>query len=1135
MAVPTPVFQAPDNFAATWQRHQWTIALVCLCLIGLTFSIYLRAGSYGFADLDDPAMISENPHVQGGFTPAAIAWAFTETKTFYWQPVTWLSQMLDWQLFGPDAGIHHLVNAGLHGLNAVLLFLTLLYLTGSLWRCGLAAAIWALHPLRVESVVWLVERQDILSGLFSIAALWAYAWYARQPDSRKRYGCVLAAFWLALMSKPMAVTLPIVMLLLDYWPLHRLRKDTARRLVVEKIPLFLSAAACAVITYLGKPGQAISFSVLPLNERVVSACAGYAAYLGKLVWPRSLANFYPHLAPTMAGAAIAGFVFVFLSAAAVRNARRQPWVLMGWLWFLITLLPVIGFVQVGGQFIADRFTYLPLIGPTIALVWAGADWLRGYPRWQPAAVAGSAVLLLVLSVLSFVQTGYWADDFVRYRHTIEVTTGNERMMYTFANLLARTGHLDEAVRNYREAILLQPGRADDHEELAAVLLKMGRHVEAMEEYRTVIRLEPENVPALKSLAVDSIQRGAYGEALGHLRTASRAAPDDPAIQQMLQMAMTLNPSKAVEPEVNVEEGKRAQQELALPPEADLHPLTPDQSLECGALLGFLAAGLLWPDWGRRAFRWLEGALSQLARKPARAMVLAALLPMAVRLLLIPIYPIPEPIIADEFGHLLIGQTFASGRLTNPPHPMGEHFESIYILQNPSYTSYYPVGQGVCLAAALILGLNPWFGVWLSVGAMCAALYWMLAGWMPPRWALLGALLAAVRLSVLSHWMNSFWGGAVAAIGGALVLGALPRIMRAPHASSRKTARYAATLGVGFAIVAQTRPYEGLLLSIPVGTALLFWLVRTRTVSWRLRLATVVAPFTAVMLCFFAFTAYYNWRVTGNPLELPYQLYQKLYGVPQSFYWQPPLPPGNSGKLPELADDYRWQLMHHNLAHSLPSAIHETAVKLQTLWGFYLQPVWTVPLLALPWLWGNRRLRFLTITGAFVMAGVALYPFFFPHYLGPACGVLLAIVAGGIRRVRMWRWRNRPVGACLACGVVAVSALGLLISPAGADLESFNLVYSRSPRTRILGKLEERGGKHLVIVHYGPEHVFHYGLINNDADIDNSPVVWARDLGAAKNDELLRYFRDRTVWTWDPDKWPIHLLPYASPVRTAALR
>ena len=1125
-SVPGPESHLSADFAAACRKSGWHIALACLGLLVMTLAIYVRAGSYGFADLDDPAMISQNPHVKDGFAPGSIAWAFTDTTTFYWEPVTWLSHMLDCQIFGLDAGSHHLASAGLHGLNAVLLFLMLLYLTGALWRSGLVAALFAVHPLRVESVVWLAERRDVLSGLFSIATLWAYAWYAERPNSRKRYGTVLAAFWLALMSKPMAVTVPAVLLLLDYWPLGRWRKESARKLVVEKIPLFVSAAVASAITYAGNSGQAIPFAVLPLHDRVVSAFAAYTAYLGKLIWPARLAAFYPHVPPSAASAVLAGFVVVLLSAVAIANRTRRPWILVGWLWFIVTLLPVIGLVQVGGQFIADRFTYFPLIGPSLALVWLGAEWLAARPRFETAAVAAAAAVLVVLSFLAWRQTGFWADDFTRYRHTIEVTENNERMLYTYATVLARAQRMDEAVQLYREAIRLAPLRADDHEALAAALVQMGRASEAMDEYRKVVELEPENVAALKSLATGSIQSGAYEDALRYLQTASRAAPNDPGIRQMMQVAAALYPPGAVAPQRDeVKDGKSGQQEMSFSPEPELHWLTKDQWVECGTLLGFLAAALLWPEWGRRVFARLEHWLARIARKPAQAMALAAFIPMAARVLLIPVYPLPEPVQADEFGYLLIGDTFASGRLANPPHPMGDHLEALYILQRPSYTSEYPVAQGALLALPLMLGVNPWLGVWLSVGLMCAAMYWMLAGWMPPRWALLGALLASVRLSVLSHWMNSFWGGAVPAIGGALVLGALPRILRGTGDSGGKLARYAATMGVGMAILGQSRPYEGLLLSIPAAAALTVWLARTRKVSWSVRLTKVAAPLGAVLVCFAAFTAYYNWRVSGNPLELPYQLYQKLYGVPQTFYWQAALPPGNSGKLPELEAMYQWQLRHHDMVRSFAGAIHATALKLQTLLEFYVQPVWSVALVALLWLWRNRRMRFLALTGCIVIAGVAQYPFFFPHYLAPACAALLAMVVAGIRSLRMWRWRGRPVGASMACGVVAVSALGLAISPAGADMQTTNLAYTRTPRNRIIRQLEDRGGKHLVIVHYGPNHVFHYSVINNDADIDGSPVVWARDLGPEKNAELIRYFHGRTVWSYDPDKFPIHLLPY----------
>jgi hypothetical protein len=506
------------------------------------------------------------------------------------------------------------------------------------------------------------------------------------------------------------------------------------------------------------------------------------------------------------------------------------------------------------------------------------------------------------------------------------------------------------------------------------------------------------------------------------------------------------------------------------------------------------------------------------------MLVVALLPMLARLALIPVFPVPEPLFADEFGHLLIGDTFAAGRLATAPHPMGAHFESIYVIQRPSYASYYPVGQGLLLAIPILFGLNPWLGVWLSIGLMCATIYWMLQGWMPSRWALLGALLTGFRLSVLSHWMNSFWGGAVPAIGGALVIGALPRILR------RGRPQDSVLLGVGLSILGQTRPYEGLLLSLPVGIVILVWLFRTRTVTWRWRTVNVILPLCAVLSCFLLFTAYYNFRVTGNPVELPYQLYQARYGVPQSFIFQPVLPPGASSELPELQANYDAQVMAHNRSGSWPAMVTELLVKAQRLWTFYFQPVWTFPLLFLPW-FCNRRYWFLVATAIFVVLGIALYPFFYPHYLAPACGIVIALVVRSIRWLRVTEWRGRAVGSGLAFGIVLVSAMGLLISPAGADVMAPGGVYSNTPRSRIVKKLEQTGGKHLILVQYGPTHAFHYGMVNNGADIDASRVVWARDLGPARNDELIRYYPDRTVWTYDPDVFPINLVAY--PVQPSA--
>jgi tetratricopeptide (TPR) repeat protein len=1056
----TSVFTPPKVRVRAWQ-----IAIACFALIAAVFAIYARTGHFAFVGPDDP--------VKAGLSRAIQVLSF-------------------------DAGRHHLINAGLHAVNAVLLFLLLVYVTRALWRSLFAAALFALHPLSVETVAWVAQRGTLLAALFSLASLWAYVRYSERPGW-KRYAAVLAALCLALLSAPAPAAIPLAMLLFDWWPLRRSSGTSLRRLLMEKIPLLISAAVFLVIDAIGNSGGAIP---LPLRYRIAHVCAAYLQYLEKVFWPRSLAAFYSTALPGTGVLIGAGFVLVIVSAWAIRNAKARPSVLVGWLWSVVLLVPAFLLVRGGEAFLSDRFMYLPLMGISVAIVWAVPE--------RREAVAVGMIAIAVLGVLSWRQTGFWEDKLAVYRHAVSATVDNETLWFRYANALEADGNFDEAAHVFREAIRFLPAQAEIRDALAQVLLQQGKSAEAAEQLREAVRLKPASVSAQKHLGMALLVAGLIDEAKSHLAAAFQADSSDPEVRRLLQMAGELG---APARDASVHAG--AAEQVVTPPQViEWRQLSTEQALELGAVAGFIVMAFLWPWWGVRAFRIMDQALAHAARRPAIALAGVALLPMAARLALLPWYPVPEPVIADEFGHLLLADTFAEGRLANPPHPMAEHFESIYVLQKPSYTSIYPMAQGLWLATAKVLGLHPWIAVWASVGLMCAAMYWMLAGWIPARWALLGALMVALRWSVLSHWMNTYWGGAVAAIGGALVFGALPRIFR------RGGWRPAVALGVGLAILAQTRPYEGFLVAVPVGIALLLWMARARG-----RRARVILPLGAVVACAVAFTAYYDWRVTGNPAQLPYLLYQKLYGVPQSFYWRPPVPPGNSVKLPELEANYRWQLDMYNASRSWTKMREMALVKAQAFWSFYLQPAWTLPLIALPFAWRDRRLRFLIAAAAFVLAGVALYPILLPHYVAPVSCIVIAVVVTCIRRLRVWRWRGRPVGAALASGVLLLSVTGLFTAPAGADLMSGNLVYSETPRVRISKKLEARGGRHLIIVHYGPNHVFHLGFVYNGANIDDSSVVWARDLGPAKNQELIRYYPDRMVWWFDGDAPELHLAPY----------
>lgn len=527
------------------------------------------------------------------------------------------------------------------------------------------------------------------------------------------------------------------------------------------------------------------------------------------------------------------------------------------------------------------------------------------------------------------------------------------------------------------------------------------------------------------------------------------------------------------------------------------------------------AGLVAPRFRWKWLTWAERAFTRLACHRTQAILFVGALPLIIRLGLLPVLGVPGPLVADEFGYLLLADTFASGRLTNPTHPFWKHFETVYVFHQPTYTSIYPFAPALLLTIPKLMGAHPWLGVWFGAGLMCALVCWMLQGWLPPKWALLGGLLAALRFTLVSPWMNTYWGGATAAIGGILILGALPRIMK------QQRWRDSVLFGLGLALLAQSRPFEGVLFALVPTLLLGVWLLRERAVPARTRWRNVAFPLGAMMLALVAGTAYYDWRVTGDPFLMPYLLHQRIYGTPQTLFSQPPIQdaPGVHDQR-DIADVFQWQLAAHRMGFSWSLE----ADRLKSFWHFYLQPLMSVPLLLLPFVMRKRKLWVLLLSAVALLAGNAMYPFFFPHYAAPLCGLILLFVVYGMRYLRVLRFRTWAGGALvfqLLCLLIGVSAL---FTTAGALLQPWHVVASLTPRGQVLEQLQARGGKHVVLVRYSPNHVFHYGVVFNNADIDRSQVVWAHQLDKASDRALVSHYPDREAWLFNPDESPLTLVP-----------
>jgi tetratricopeptide (TPR) repeat protein len=539
--------------------QRWKVILLGLGLSLFVVFTYLPVLHNDFIFYDDPGYVTENPYVQSGLTWEGFKWAWRSTDGGNWNPLTWLSHMLDGQLFGLKPWGHHLTNLLLHAVNTGLVFLVLQAMTGAVWRSLFVAVMFGLHPVHVESVAWVSERKGVLCATFSLLSLWCYHRYARrepEPPGRAAeagsrpllppapgmtyYWLALLFFALGLMAKPMLVTMPFVLLLLDYWPLNRFRNRNDLKLVVEKVPFLLLSIAICVITIPAQKmaGGVRTIATFPLTVRLENALVSYCRYLGKFFWPANLPFFYPHpghwpLAEVLAASLL--LLAVFVCAWMIR--RNHPYFLTGWCWYLGTLVPMIGLVQVGFQSIANRYTYVPSIGIFIALAW-GACALTQRWRHQAYVLGALAAAALVICIpLTRIQIGYWKDSEILFQYASVVIKNNWVAHGRLGLVFSKQGRVDDAIREYREALRLNPDDADTHYDLANALCRKRLWDEAVSQYREDLRLNPDDAAGHNNLGVALFQKGKLPDAVSEFEAALRLKPDYPEASRNLAAAM----------------------------------------------------------------------------------------------------------------------------------------------------------------------------------------------------------------------------------------------------------------------------------------------------------------------------------------------------------------------------------------------------------------------------------------------------------------------------------------------------------------------------------------------------------------------------------------------------------------------
>ena len=526
---------------------------ICIALAALSWLVFGQTLWHDFVNYDDPRYVYENTNITEGLSISGIVWAFTHIHSMNWHPLTTISHMLDCQLYGLKAGWHHCTNVLLHSIAVMLLFVGLLQMTGAFWRSAFVAAVFAIHPLRVESVAWIAERKDVLSGVFFMLTLLAYLYYVRLPRTG-RYLMVVFVFACGLMSKPMLVTLPFVLLLLDYWPLDRIRGQVSKR-VLEKIPLIALSTVSSIATLVAQKGAVGYTEELPVLERFNNAVLSYVLYIWQMLSPVNLAVFYPHPENRLPLWQISSsfLLLICVTAVAIALRKKRPYLITGWLWYLGTLVPVIGLVQVGWQGRADRYTYLPQIGLYIAVTWALTDLTIS---WRHRRTILSAAALLTIGLLgwgAWVQTSYWRDSETLFKHALAVTTNNDVAENNLAIVFLQKGQLDEAISLLKSAVDLRPDNSPAHENLAKALLQKGQVADALVHYRKLLELQPDNMEVHNIVGTVLVQQGQIREGVEEWQKVLEIQPDNGNALNNLGWVL------ATAPEDSLRDGSRAVQ------------------------------------------------------------------------------------------------------------------------------------------------------------------------------------------------------------------------------------------------------------------------------------------------------------------------------------------------------------------------------------------------------------------------------------------------------------------------------------------------------------------------------------------------------------------------------------------------